>query len=85
MAKAGELLGTSSGVDGEEIEHVLLEFRWPRMHDELVRGIECGGDRVSRECGEVGEKGFAQNQALERMNLDPGVRAVRLLGKELIL
>jgi hypothetical protein len=23
---------------------------------------------VLRECGEVGEKGFAQNQALERMN-----------------
>jgi hypothetical protein len=28
------------------------------MHDELVSGIECGGDGVSRQGGEVGEKGL---------------------------
>ena len=58
MAKAGELLGTSSGVDGEEVESLLLEFGRARVYDELVSGIECGGDGVSRQGGEIGEKGL---------------------------
>jgi hypothetical protein len=58
LAKPGELLGTSGGVDGEEVERLLLEFGWTRMHDELVSGIERGGDGVSCQCGEVGEKGL---------------------------
>ena len=51
-ARPGELLGTSSRVDG--VAGLLLEFGWTRMHDELVSGIECGGDGVSRQGGEVG-------------------------------
>ena len=31
-----------------------MEFGWTRMHDELVSGIDCGGDGVSRQGAEVG-------------------------------
>src|SRR5262249_44586291 len=58
FGRARELLGTSSGVDGEEVESLLLEFGRARVYDELVSGIECGGDGVSRQGGEIGEKGL---------------------------
>ena len=75
MAKLGQLLGTSGGVDGEEVERLLLEFGWTRMHDELVSGIERGDDCVSRQCGEVGEKGL---QAMHRQAIRR--RAMGLFG-----
>jgi hypothetical protein len=72
LATSGELLGTSSGVDGEEVERLLLEVGWRRMQDELVRAIECGGDCVSRQCGKIGEKGVKamDRQAVRRRAMD---------------
>jgi hypothetical protein len=56
LAEPGDLLGTRSGVDAEEVERLLLEFGGAGVDDELVSRIKRGGDGVSRECGEVGEK-----------------------------
>jgi hypothetical protein len=84
LAKPGELLGTSSGIDGEEVERLLLEFGWTCMHDELMSRIECGGDGISRQCGEVGEKGLkaVHRQAIRRRAMglfgDGRGRALRL-------
>jgi hypothetical protein len=84
LAKLGELLGTSSGIDGEEVERLLQEFGWTRMHDELVSGIGYCGDCVSRQRGEASEKGSkaGQREAIQRraMSLfgDGRGRALRL-------
>ena len=53
----------------------MLEFGWTRMHDELVSGIERCDDCVSRQCGEVGEKGL---QAMHRQAIRR--RAMGLFG-----
>jgi hypothetical protein len=55
LSEAEDLLGTGGGVDGEEIERLLLERGRTGVHNELVSRIERGSDGVSRERGKVGD------------------------------
>ncbi len=56
IPRRGGLLGTSGGVDAEEVEGFLLDGGWSGVEDELVAGVEGGGDGVLRQRCEVGEE-----------------------------
>ena len=56
IPRRGGLLGTSGGVDAEEVEGFLLDGGWSGVEDELAAGVEGRGDGVLRQRCEVGEE-----------------------------